>query len=150
MKTLAVIANYGTGNDRYLSQVLDEYRSMRDAFDVDLVVTSNVAKQLGEDVEVIVGLPTKNPRSLPFAHKQIFADRRSQYDLFIYVEDDILISRRNIEAFLESVKILGEDEYAGFFRTERDQSGQVYFPDVHRQYHWDAGSVRQRSGKTFA
>jgi len=150
MKALVTIANYGTGNDRYLKQVLDEYRGMRGNLDIDLVVTSNVAKELGADVEVIVGLPTKNPRSLPFAHKQIFAERRSRYDLFTYVEDDILITQRNIEAFLESTKILAENEYAGFFRTERDASGRIYFPDVHRQYHWDAGSVCSRGGRTFA
>ena len=150
MRVLVTIANYGTGNDGYLKQVLDEYRGMRGRLDIDLVVTSNVAKELGADVEVIVGLPTKNPRSLPFAHKQIFADRRSRYDLFTYVEDDILITRRNIEALLKSNEILAENEYAGFLRTERDAAGRIYFPDVHRQYHWEAGSVCQRGGRTFA
>lgn len=150
MKTLVVIANYGMGNDRYLARVLDEFRGMRPEMDVDLVVTSNIPKSLGADVEVVVGLPTKNPRSLPFAHKQIFADRRSMYDLFIYVEDDILITRRNIEAFLQANAILPEKEYAGFIRTERDPAGRIYFPDVHKQYHWDAGSVCQRGGRTFA
>ncbi len=73
MKILVAIANYGTGNDRYLSRVLDEFRKM--SYDVDLVVTSNIAKSIAADVEVIPGLPTKDPRSLPFAHKRIFAER---------------------------------------------------------------------------
>ncbi len=150
MKLLVTIANYGTGNDQYLTQVLNEYRSMRKNLGVDLLVTSNVQKNLGKDVELAVGLPTPNPRSLPFAHKKIFAERRSSYDLFIYVEDDILITQRNIEAFLRMTQILPKDEYAGFFRTERDASGRIYFPDVHRQYHWDAGSVCERGGHTFA
>jgi 2-polyprenyl-3-methyl-5-hydroxy-6-metoxy-1,4-benzoquinol methylase len=148
MKTLVTIANYGTGNDRYLAQVLDEFRSMREK--PDLVVTSNVPKDLGQDVEVIVGLPTKNPRSLPFAHKKIFGERRDRYDLFIYVEDDILITQRNIDAFLQATRILPETEYAGFFRTEADPKGTIYFPDVHKQYHWDAASVCVRGDRTFA
>lgn len=148
MRILVTIANYGTGNDKYLARVLDEYREMREH--VDLVVTSNIPKDLGKDVEVIVGLPTKNPRSLPFAHKQIFADRKQNYDLFIYVEDDILITQRNIDAFLRMAEILPPNEYAGFFRTETDSAGKIYFPDVHRQYHWDAGSVCSRGDRTFA
>ncbi len=148
MKALVTIANYGTGNDKYLARVLDEYRRME--MNVHIVVTSNVPKDLGKDVEVIVGLPTKNPRSLPFAHKQIFADRKNNYDLFIYVEDDILISQRNIDSFLSVTEILPPTEYAGLFRTETDSAGKVYFPDVHRQYHWDAGSVCRRGGRTFA
>jgi 2-polyprenyl-3-methyl-5-hydroxy-6-metoxy-1,4-benzoquinol methylase len=148
VKVLVTIANYGSGNDRYLARVLDEFRGMRE--EVDIVVTSNVPKDLGQDVEVIVGLPAKNPRSLPFAHKDIFAKRRDKYDLFIYVEDDILITQRNIDAFLQMTRILPENEYAGFFRTETDASGRLYFPDVHRQYHWDAGSVCSRGDRTFA
>jgi len=89
MKALFVIANYGTGNDRYLFLVLEQLRAMK--YDTHVVVTSNIPKNLGPCIEVIVGLPTRNPRSLPFAHKQIFADRRGEYDLFIYGEDDILV-----------------------------------------------------------
>jgi SAM-dependent methyltransferase len=119
-------------------------------YDTHVVVTSNIPKNLGPCIEVIVGLPTRNPRSLPFAHKQIFADRRGEYDLFIYGEDDILVMQRNIDAFLGMTEILPKNEYAGFLRTETDPSGKIYFPDVHRQYRWDAGSVRRRAGRTFA
>jgi SAM-dependent methyltransferase len=148
MKVLVAIANYGTGNDCYLARVIDEYRNMQEK--THIVVTSNLRKDLGSDVEVVVGLPTKNPRSLPFAHKKIFTDRRNEYDLFIYVEDDILITQRNIDAFLEATKILPQNEYAGFFRTETDSNGGIYFPDVHKQYHWDAASFCSRGGRTFA
>lgn len=148
MKTLVTIANYGTGNDKYLARVLDELRRM--GRQVHIVVTSNIAKDLGDDVEVIVGMPTRNPRSLPFAHKQIFADRKQNYDTFIYLEDDILISKHNIDAFLEMTDILPPNEYAGFLRTETDSTGKIYFPDVHQHFHWDAGSVLTLGDRTFA
>ena len=81
MKLLVVIANYGTGNDQYLSRVLAEYQNME--FDSQIVVTTNLAKKLDGKVEVITGLPAKNPKSLPFAHKRIFAERlEKSYDLF--------------------------------------------------------------------
>src|ERR1700688_853748 len=114
MKILVAIANYGTQNDRYLHRLLAEYRSM--SYEVDIIVLSNLSKDLGPDVEVKVGLPTKDPWSLPFSHKQLFADRRSNYDLFIYSEDDMLVTERNIRAFLAATEILKKNEIAGFLR----------------------------------
>ena len=148
MKILVAIANYGTANDRYLSRILAEFRAM--PYDVDLVVTSNLSKAIGDDVEVRVGLPTRDPRSLPFAHKQIFADRRESHDLFIYTEDDILITSRNVSAFLRVTDVLPEDQLAGFIRSETDPQGGIHFPDVHFHFHWDAGSVTRIGEHIFA
>ena len=121
---------------------------MRD--DVDVVVTSNISKDLGPDVEVVVGLPSKDPRSLAFAHKRIFAERLEFYDLFIYTEDDNPITQRNIDAFLRVADVLPNNELAGFLRTESTLDGKIYFPEVHNQYHWDASSLCSRGEYTFA
>lgn len=145
---LVAIANYGTKNDGHLFRVLDEFRRM--PHQVDLVVTSNIAKNLGADVEVVPGLPTEDPWSLPFAHKRIFADRLEAYDLFVYTEDDVLITQRNVDAFLRVTEALGESELAGFLRSETDPSGKVCFPDVHFHFHWDAGSVVRQAEHIFA
>jgi 2-polyprenyl-3-methyl-5-hydroxy-6-metoxy-1,4-benzoquinol methylase len=148
MKILVAIANYGTKQDHYLQRLLAEYRSM--AFDVHVVVLSNLEKDLGRDVELRVGLPTKNPWSLPYSHKQLFADRIEDYDLFIYSEDDMLVSEQNIRAFLNACKLLRDDEIPGFLRTERDSDTSEYFCDAFEQWHWDPASVVTRNGQTFA
>ncbi|HXW90881.1 MAG TPA: methyltransferase domain-containing protein [Terriglobales bacterium] len=148
MKILVAIANYGTRNDRYLSQVLDQFRRL--PHQVQLVVTSNLAKNIAADVEVIPGLPTKDPWSLPFAHKRVFADRLDFHDLFVYTEDDVLIGAQNISGFLRASEILAENELPGFLRSEIDSQGRVYFPDVHSHFHWDAGSVTRRGDHVFA
>src|SRR4029077_4966869 len=122
---LVAIASYGISNDHYLAQVVKEYRSM--LFGVDIVVLSNIHKEVGPGVELVVGLPTKDPWSLPFGHKKVFADRLNRYDLFLYSEDDILITERNIRAFLRLDEVLLDDEIAGFFRFEIDPSKQIYF-----------------------
>ena len=116
MKILVAIASYGTNNDQYLQQLIDEYSSM--PYLVDIVVVSNIPKALGKEVEVVVGLPSKNPWSLPFAHKRIFIARQNHYDLFIYSEDDTLITQQNIEAFLQVTALLNSNEIAGFLRSE--------------------------------
>lgn len=143
------IASYGTRNDGYLSQLVNEYRSM--PFDVDIVVLSNIRKIPAPGVEcVVVDLRDKDPWSLPFPHKQIFANRLSDYDLFIYSEDDTPMTERNIRAFLEVSEALPENEIAGFLRFEKDIDGGTNYPEVHGHFHWDPQSVRARGRYTFA
>jgi 2-polyprenyl-3-methyl-5-hydroxy-6-metoxy-1,4-benzoquinol methylase len=148
MKILVAIASYGTRNDRYLARIIEEYRSM--SFEVDIVVLSNISKQTAAGVELLVGLPTKNPWSLPFGHKKLFADRIERYDLFIYSEDDTMITERNIRAFCSVTSLLPDAEIAGLFRFERDESGNVNYPEIHGHFHWNPQSVRSRGGYTLA
>jgi SAM-dependent methyltransferase len=147
LRVLVAIANYGTSNNHYLARLIREYRAM--AFDVHIVILSNVDKQL-EGTEVLVGLPNRNPWSLPFGHKRVFADRVDQYDLFIYSEDDILITENNLRAFLEVCSALADDEIAGFIRVEKGSGGDVGYPDVHTHFHWMPNSVKSRGKYTFA
>jgi 2-polyprenyl-3-methyl-5-hydroxy-6-metoxy-1,4-benzoquinol methylase len=127
---------------------LDTYRKL--PHEVDFVVTSNIPKDLGSDVEVVVGLPIKDPWSLGFAHKKVFADRLDRYDLFIYSEDDVSLSERNIEAFLRATQVLPSTEIAGFMRTEKDGNGKIYFSEVRQHFHWDTQSLCFRGGAAFA
>lgn len=148
MRILVAIANHGTGNRAHLEQLLKEYCLMR--HQVDVVVLSNIPKHLGAHVEVIVGLPSKDPWSLPFAHKQVLAERVNDYDLFVYSEDDTLITQRNIDAFLKATEVLPETEIAGFLRTEQAADGALHFPEVHDFFHWDSESVRRIGSHSFA
>jgi 2-polyprenyl-3-methyl-5-hydroxy-6-metoxy-1,4-benzoquinol methylase len=148
LKILVILANFGTKNDSYMKRLLDEYASM--SFRVHPVLLTNIPKNLGEGVEVIVQPPTREPWAFPFPHKQIMADHTDDYDLFIYSEDDTLITERNINAFLAAVEVLREDEIAGFLRTERGADGETHFSTVHYHFHWDPASVVSRGGQTFA
>jgi SAM-dependent methyltransferase len=146
---LVAIASWGTKNDQYLLQLLTEYRSM--SLDVKVVVLSNIHKEVPPEVEVVVvDLKGDNPWSLPFAHKEIFASRLNDYDLFVYSEDDTLITERNLHAFREISAVLPEGEIPGFLRFERGPDGERNFPDVHAHFHWDPGSVRSRAKYTLA
>jgi 2-polyprenyl-3-methyl-5-hydroxy-6-metoxy-1,4-benzoquinol methylase len=148
MKALVAIANYGTGNQEYLQRLIREYGSM--SLDVDVVVLSNIPKELGPDIEVKVGLPSKNPWSLPFAHRSLFSDRADAYDLFIYSEDDTLITEKNITAFIKTTEILPENEIAGFIRYEVNGSGNKFYSTVHSHFHWTPSSVKKAGDDLFA
>ncbi len=147
MKILVVIANYGLKNQAYLRRLIDEYKSM--SYGIDIVILSNIPKELGSDIEVRVGLPAKNPWSLPFGHKELFAERIDEYDLFIYSEDDHLIKQKNIETFLKMTKVLPENEIAGFFVYEESPVGKKYCA-IHSMFHWMPNSVKSIGEYTFA
>ena len=148
-RVLVALASYGTSNDHYLLRIIKEYRSM--PFDIDIVLLSNLSKQPAPDIEILVGLPDKrNPWSLPFSHKRVFTDRLEKYDLFIYSEDDMLITEAHLRAFLEVTAVLRDDEIAGFIRMEKGLDGSINYPDVHENFHWDPTSLRSRAKYTFA
>src|ERR1700730_17320409 len=148
MRVLAAIANYGTGHRQNLDRLIAEYHSM--PWHVDVVVLSNIPKTISPRVEVRVGLPAKNPWSLPFAHRSLFGERRDAYDLFIYSEDDRLVQASNIEAFLTASRILRPNEIPGFMRTETDVDGNAYVSSMHGYYRWDPSDLIARGGELFA
>jgi SAM-dependent methyltransferase len=148
MKILVAIANHGTKNLKYLQVLLAEYQRM--SFHVDIVILSNEPKELGTNVEVLVGLPARNPWSLPFAHKPLFAQRIRDYDLFIYSEDDTLITEKNIRAFMDAAGILPDNQIAGFLRYETAPDGSRHISSAHGRFHWRPESVQQIAGNAFA
>ncbi|WP_157271642.1 class I SAM-dependent methyltransferase [Azohydromonas aeria] len=148
LRLLVVMASYGDKNLHLLRRQIACYQQM--SFDVDIVVVSNNEKDLGPGVETKVGLPSRNPWSLPFAHKQIFLERADRYDVFAYSEDDIGVTEFNILAFLEVNAHLHADEVAGFIRYEVDSNGERSFPDVFGQFHWESTSAQQRGPHTIA
>ena len=147
VRVLVVIANYGLDHQVHLKQLIKEYRAMN--YDIDIIIISDIPKDMGSEIEVKVGLPAKNLWSLPFAHRRIFAERLEDYDLFIYSEDDHLITKRNIEAFLNITKVLPADEIAGFFVYEEGPKDKI-FCAMHSMFHWIPDSVKSIGKYTFA
>lgn len=149
MRVLVAIANHGTKNRPFLDQLLASYRAM--PHDVDIVVLSDQTKtDLGSDIEVRVGAPTANPWSLPFAHRRLFAERAGDYDLYVYSEDDTLVTDAHLKAFCEVTDLLADDEVPGFLRYEEHPDGRRSYCSVHSAYHWDPASVRRVGGELFA
>ena len=142
LKVLVVIASYGEKNLNCLRRVIERYRAMN--LDVNVVVTAEAAKSVDLGVEVRVGTPTRHPHSLPFAHKQVFADNVDRYDLFVYTEDDIDVSEECLRAFVRVTRVLDPWELAGYIRYEVAADGERILPDVHGPFHWRPESVRRR------
>lgn len=144
---LAVIASYGRSQDAYLHRVVAEYYKL--AASTRVVVLSNLHKCV-PGAEVLVGLPSPDPYSLPFAHKKVFAENSERFDLFVYSEDDTLITGRHVESFVRAQSWLKEDEIAGFIRSESSPDGSKFITSIHHHFRWLPGSVVERSGEVFA
>ena len=145
---LVAIASHGEKNLPFLKRLIENYQSL--PMDVDIVVVSNGPKDLGPDVRVVVGLPSANPWSLPFAHKPIFAENQDRYDLFIYSEDDMEVAERHIRAFLQVTPALADDEIAGFLRYEVDGNGAWHVPEAHESAHWKPETAKRRGPHSVA
>jgi 2-polyprenyl-3-methyl-5-hydroxy-6-metoxy-1,4-benzoquinol methylase len=147
-RLLVVIASFGEKNLEFLKTIARQYRRM--AMTVDVVVVSEAPKALDPDIKVVVGLPSRDPWSLPFAHKKIFAENVNNYDLFAYSEDDMDVKEEHIRAFLRVSTALHSDQIAGFMRYEVDRSGNFSLPDVHWTFHWKPETVSRRGPYTVA
>ncbi|HXT42302.1 MAG TPA: class I SAM-dependent methyltransferase [Candidatus Angelobacter sp.] len=142
LRLLVAIASYGQKNIPFLKKIIQNYKSM--AMDVDIVVLSEAPKDVGAGVEIVVGLPDKNPWSLPFAHKAEMARNAEKYDLFVYTEDDIEVAEANIQAFLRLTASLQSEEIAGYLRYEIGPGATKLLTDVHGAFHWKPESVKRR------
>lgn len=148
MNILIAIANYGTKNISFLKKLILHYKSL--PYQIHICLLTERRKDIDSSVEQIIAIPNKNPWSLPFAHKTLFADRLHLYDLFIYSEDDTLISQINIEAFLWASSVLETNDIPGFLRIEIGPDNKTYISTMHSHYHWDMSSFCNRGGETFA
>ncbi|MGQ9690928.1 MAG: class I SAM-dependent methyltransferase [Thermoproteota archaeon] len=147
-KVLVAIANYGEGNRNYLQHLIDEYRKM--PINCDIVILSDRPKDFDSGVEVLVGLPTSNPWSLPFSHRKLFRQKLDEYDWFIYSEDDTLMTWPSLKACMSANDVLLDSEIPGFMRKEIGPDGQIFFSTCHSHFRWIPGSVRERGGELWA
>ena len=146
-KVLVAIASYGNAQDHFLRRVVAEYRPLQER--CRIVVLSNIDKQI-EGAEVRVGVPTRDPYSLPFAHRAVFAENAAGFDLFIYTEDDTLLTVESIEAFLNAQRQLEDDEIAGFLRSEVRTDGGRQVVSVNHHFRWIPDTVVRRGTDWYA
>lgn len=124
----------------YLSQMIqaantypfytDIYIHTNVIFDVDSLATPTNGKVF------LVGHDTtkKDPMRLPWYVRPMMEVQQDSYDIFIYVEDDILIPRSAIDYWLKYKDLcIRNGCNLGFFRMETDSEGTEYVSDLHNE-----------------
>lgn len=144
-KILVVIVNFGNSQLKYLEKIIKEYKLMN--FNVKIIIHSSIPLPY-EDIEIKI-FKLKNSKELPMTTRQTIYENKEKYDLFIFTENDILITEKNIDAFLKATKILPKKYIAGFFRYEKYKKG-LFYPDDHNPHKWDKKSVFKIGDYVFA
>lgn len=144
---LAVLVNYGDEQLDYLQEVITKLKSFKN-FNVTVVVQSNIALSTnGIDTLNVVTL--EDYQLLPLTCRKEIWDRRNDYDVFIYGENDHLFLEKHVEKHLEYETILPDNRITGLIQFEENEKGR-YYPGYHHQFEWDFKSVETYQGKTFA
>ena len=114
MKIKVAIANYGNSQLEHLNRVVEEFQRFK-KHQVDLVVDTTVEVPYPHRM-----YPASVGAGLTFVCRDDMAASVDDYDLFIYNENDMLITEDNIDAFLEHSGELFDGFVSGFLRYEND------------------------------
>ncbi len=116
MKLLVSISNYGPGQLKYLQTVIDEFRSYKN-YDVTINVHTTVP--IGRtDINEFLYDPEKVGR-MSYLHRQEFFNNRGNYDLFLFVENDILIKEEAVDVYMKYNAKLPINYCLGFLSYEQ-------------------------------
>lgn len=147
MKILAVLVNYGEEQLDYLQQVVTNLKSFK-KYQTTVIVQSNIPiPTVGVDKVNIVKL--KNYQFLPLTCRKEIIDRKDDFDIFLYGENDLFFTETHIDRHIEYTKILPENRISGLLRYEEIDDA-IYYPDYHNHFDWVMDSVEEYGGKKFA
>lgn len=138
MKIKVSISNYGSHQTEYLYRNVETFRSFEN-HQVDLRIYSTVPLSVQEDVDdrftCRVSMVDEGiAKGLPFVCRENMIAEADKHDLFIYNENDMLITEDNIEAFLEHSGTLSSGQVSGFIRYEINEKGEKILLDPNP--HW--------------
>jgi hypothetical protein len=127
-KILTFIPSYGTNNSNYLKLILEELNSI-DTHNIDIIlyttedydfITDNVdVRKYNKDIKI----------GLTHEYKLDLLNSIDNYDIFLYLEDDILFTHKNLITFENENKYLPDDYVIGLLRYE-EYNGKKYLNEM--------------------
>lgn len=73
-----------------------------------------------------------DPYRLTWKCRDLLSRQKDDYDIFMYIEDDILVPREAIEYWIQyNEETLKHNYNLGFFRIEKDENGKEFIVDLH-------------------
>jgi hypothetical protein len=130
-KVLVCIANYENKQIHYLKSILEEYSKFNSNYDISVVLFSTYKNEniISNYSSLKIIEKIYDPKigvNLPHEHKLYMSEQLNNYDLFIYTENDILITSRNIDRFVKLSSVCNNTMYIpGFVRFEKCNDNKV-------------------------
>lgn len=85
---------------------------------------------LNPEVVVVVHTGLKDPFDLTWCHRSYLTHLERRFDIYAYLEDDIVIPPESFTAWYHSnVKLERRDFYSGFYRVELNESDELVLSD---------------------
>ena len=125
MKILVSLSSYGDKNLHLLDSVIDEYRSYK-KYNITIEVHCTVPLPRTDITQII----HKDPLTTSLFHRKDFIREKSNYDLFLFSEYDMLIKEAVIDTYLKYDKALPIDTCLGFIRYENTPEDIKYLIDL--------------------
>ncbi len=137
----------------YIRRILEETNNYSHI--ADIFIHTNV-REITEEVlsiykngvihVVFHDLTGENPFYLAWKCRPLLREQRDAYDIFMYIEDDILVPRKAIEYWEKNHEELADCNYnLGFLRIETDEKGDEFVTDL-RNHLWD---IQEINGKQY-
>jgi hypothetical protein len=118
-KILIGISNYGTTQDYCLVQLIKEFEKYVE-YDVDVIVYHTDPLDIDTTLSVEYRkYPLSITDNLTQEHLRDFKERRYAYDLYLYTENDHLITEDHLREFERHYEILPSTHIMGFLQYER-------------------------------
>jgi len=136
VRTLAHVAfHFLPSRLKYLREVVEQLRSLP-LERLELVVDTNTASAIPY-VSALAGVSSirvwdrlEDPLKLTWMHRSTMAGRVEEFDLFLYIEDDILIAEPAMRLWLREAERLAPLGFMpGLVRVEHNRSGELILSD---------------------
>jgi hypothetical protein len=76
-----------------------------------------------------------DPFYLTWKYRDVIKSQRDDYDIFIYIEEDMLVPKKALNYWIENNEKLIENNFnLGFVRIEFDENNEEYITDLYGEY----------------
>jgi len=122
----------------YLNKIINRFLNTYISHNIQIIISSNDTKTSDyiiknyahcNNIQVILYTSLEHPYYLTWMHRKQMNDLIDNYDIFMYVEDDMDIPYENFLNYIENFKLLWPNYIPGFIRIETKDSLD-YSPDT--------------------
>jgi len=124
---------------KYINNIIDETNKYEYVTDIFIhtnkkeVVINSFNKYSNGIIKIIYhDLSNENPHYLTWKCRSLLKSQRNEYDIFIYIEDDILVPNIAIKYWMEyNENLIAINYNLGFVRIEIDDNKDEYITDLY-------------------